>query len=83
MGPLTGGQPLLRWIVCCEVFTDPTVDCKCSPSKKGLTETRKTSLSLQVTLGHQDGPQGRPRATRSFRGFHFHFSVLAALRSRM
>lgn len=45
-------------IVCCEVFTDPTVDCKCSHSKKRLTETRKISLSLQVTLGHQDRPKG-------------------------
>lgn len=44
--------------VCCEVFTDPTVDFKCSHSKKRLTEIREPSLSLQVMLGHQDGPQG-------------------------
>ena len=76
-GALTHSPPLLRGIVCCEVFTDPTVACKCSHS-------RKTS---PVTAGDARGVRTDPRADPEQPGvpevFHFHFSVLAALRSRM
>lgn len=73
-GAVIHSQPLFRGIVCYEVFTDLVVACKCSHSRKGLTENGRLPLSLQVTLGASGRTPWLTQSNQEFPRFFFTFT---------
>lgn len=63
------------------MFTDPTVAYKCSHSRKTSPVTAGDAGGVRTDP--RTDPRADPEQPGVLEGFHFHFSVLAALRSRM